>query len=370
MGKNLIDLYTDYLISSFSSTTATGLSTLVDGSLSHDQITTFLAESDLDSKSLWLNVKPMVRELEKAKGTGVLIFDDSIAQKPYSDENEIVCYHWDHAKQRHVKGINFLNCLFQKDGISLPISAEIIEKNEYFIDQKTGKKKRRSSITKNELMQKMLTVAQNNRVLYDYVLADSWFSSADNMKFIKKNLQKEFVFALKSNRLVALSLEDKLEGKFVPIDSLPLNEDTLISVYIKGLDFPVSLVKQSFTNKDDSEGELYLACSDSPCDYSQITTIYQKRWSVEEFHKSLKQNASLEKSPTHVKKTQKNHFFASIYAFVKLEQLKIKNSMNHFAIKTRLYINALRASMKELHSMREALAWKITLGKYYARNMS
>ena len=51
MGKNLIDLYTDYLISSFSSTTATGLSTLVDGSLSHDQITTFLAESDLDSKS-------------------------------------------------------------------------------------------------------------------------------------------------------------------------------------------------------------------------------------------------------------------------------------------------------------------------------
>jgi hypothetical protein len=82
MSKNLIDLYTDYLISSFSQTTATGLSSIVGGSLSHDQITTFLAESDLDSKSLWLNVKPMVRELEKAKGTGVLIFDDSIAEKP------------------------------------------------------------------------------------------------------------------------------------------------------------------------------------------------------------------------------------------------------------------------------------------------
>ena len=63
MSKNLIDLYTDYLISSFSQTTATGLSSIVGGSLSHDQITTFLVESDLDSKSLWLNVKPMVREL-------------------------------------------------------------------------------------------------------------------------------------------------------------------------------------------------------------------------------------------------------------------------------------------------------------------
>lgn len=356
MCNNLIDLYTDYLISSFSKTTATGLSSIVDGCLSHDQITTFLAESNLDSKSLWLKVKPMVRELEKAKGTGVLIFDDSIAQKPYSNENEIVCYHWDHANKSHVKGINFLNCLFEKDGVSLPIATEIIEKDERFIDQKTGKEKRRSSITKNELMQKMLTVAKNNLVLYNYVLADSWFSSADNMKFIKKNLQKEFVFALKSNRLVALSLEDKLEGKFVPIDSLPLNEDTLISVYIKGLDFPVSLFKQFFTNKDDSEGELYLACSDSSSDYSQITAIYQKRWSVEEFHKSLKQNASLEKSPTHVKKTQQNHFFASIYAFVKLEQLKMKKSMNHFAIKARLYINAMKASMNELHCMKQALA--------------
>ena len=142
----------------------------------------------------------MVRELEKAKGTGVLIFDDSIAEKPYSDENEIICYHWDHAKNSHVKGINFLNCLFEKDGVSLPIATEIIEKNERFIDQKTGKEKRRSSTTKNELMQKMLTVAQNNRFLYGYVLADNWFSSADNMKFIKKDLQKEFVFAHKSKK--------------------------------------------------------------------------------------------------------------------------------------------------------------------------
>jgi hypothetical protein len=82
MCKNIIDLYTDFLISSFSRTTATGLSSIADGCLSHDQVTTFIAESNLDSKSLWLYVKPMVRELETAKGNGVLIFDDSIAAKP------------------------------------------------------------------------------------------------------------------------------------------------------------------------------------------------------------------------------------------------------------------------------------------------
>ena len=42
--KALLDLYTDYLISSFSYTTATGLSQLLDHALSHDQITRFLAQ--------------------------------------------------------------------------------------------------------------------------------------------------------------------------------------------------------------------------------------------------------------------------------------------------------------------------------------
>ncbi len=44
MNKQLLDLYSDYLISSFNKTTATGLSQLVDGSVSHDKISHFLAE--------------------------------------------------------------------------------------------------------------------------------------------------------------------------------------------------------------------------------------------------------------------------------------------------------------------------------------
>ena len=44
MNKQLLDLYSDYLISSFNKTTATGLSLLVDNSVSHDKISRFLAE--------------------------------------------------------------------------------------------------------------------------------------------------------------------------------------------------------------------------------------------------------------------------------------------------------------------------------------
>src|SRR5687768_1813837 len=102
MTKELLDLYSDYLLSSFGATTATGLSKLLDGAVSHDQVTRFLSEKVKTSSDLWRVVKPLVREIESEEG--VLIFDDSIEEKPYTDENDIICWHYDHTRsqcQRH-----------------------------------------------------------------------------------------------------------------------------------------------------------------------------------------------------------------------------------------------------------------------------
>ena len=110
MDKNLLDLYSDYLLSSFGATTATGLSALVDGQISHDQITRFLSQADYTSKELWHQVKPVVRTMEREDG--VLIFDDTIQEKPHTDENELICWHFDHSKNRSVKGLNLLNCVY------------------------------------------------------------------------------------------------------------------------------------------------------------------------------------------------------------------------------------------------------------------
>ena len=80
MKKQDLEIYTDYLISSFGATTATGLSSMVDGEISHDHVTRFLSNNEFTSKDLWLHVKPVVRELEKSNA-GVLIFDDTIQEK-------------------------------------------------------------------------------------------------------------------------------------------------------------------------------------------------------------------------------------------------------------------------------------------------
>lgn len=171
------------------------------------------------------------------------------------------------------------------------------------------------------------------------------------MMFVRHELHKEFIMPLKSNRKVALTLADKQRGAYVAVESLALEEGAVREVYLEAVDFPLLFTKQVFTNDDRTTGTLYLVASDPTLTYDEVTTLYQRRWRVEDYHKSLKQNASLAKSPTRTTRTQTNHFFAALCAFVKLEQLKIKTKLNHFALKSKIYVSALQRAYEELQSL-------------------
>jgi len=348
--KAILDLYSDYLVSSFGATTATGLSALLDGEISHDQITRSLAKKKAGSKEIWQIAKPYVRQVEDK--SGLLIIDDSIEEKPYTDENEHICWHYDHSKDRQVKGINFISLLYHSQGVSLPIGFVLVTKTEIYKDEKTGKIKRRSTTTKNEHYRQMLKQAVQNQVKFKYVLNDIWYAAAENMNFIKQELKKHFIMPLKSNRKVALSQDDKRKGKYVCVEAVDIKSECTKTIYLEGIAFPLLLAQQIFTNEDGSTGILYLVTSDTSLTYERITTIYQTRWKVEEYHKSLKQNVSLSKSPTQTINSQTNHFFAALWGYIKLEVLKLQSKQNHFALKSKLYIQALKQAFAAWQSLK------------------
>jgi len=354
--KREMDLYTDYLLSSFGPVTATGLSSLLDGSLSHDRITRLLSGQEYGSRELWQEVKSLVRSHEHEDAC--LIFDDTIISKPYTDENEMICWHWDHSKNRNEKGINLLTAFYhtqsltESEPLRIPISFECVKKTVRYCDPKTGKEKRKSTVTKNEMMRCMVQQAKENQHLkFRYVLADSWFSSSDNMLFIDR-LKKYFVMDIKSNRLCMFSSEDRNRGQWTSLDELALQPEQPVKVWIKDLAIEVILCKFVFTNKDGSIGEMYLASNDLNLSTEKFQTLYKKRWSVEEYHKSLKQNASLAKSPTRTVTTQTSHLFASLLAYVKLERLKFVHRLNHFALKAKVYFAALKMAWKQLDHLK------------------
>jgi hypothetical protein len=226
---------------------------------------------------------------------GVLIFDDTIQEKAWTDENELMCWHYDHCSGRMVRGINLLNAVYHSQGTTIPVAFELVKKPIQYCDIATKRHKRKSEKTKNELMREMIDVCLRNDLKFRFILMDCWFASEENFDFITGK-GRHFIAALKDNRLVALSEEDRKEKRFVRVDELDIPEKTAVQGWLKGYAKAVLLVRQVFKNKDGSTGILHLVCSDLTCDYDAITTTYKKRWSVEVFHKSRVPPASLRKT--------------------------------------------------------------------------
>ena len=142
-------------------TTATGLSSLLDGGLSHDKVSRFLADREYTSKGLWKEVKFTVRAI--ASEQAVLIVDDTIHEKPHSDESELICWHYDHCTGLTVKGINLLHMVYTSGNMNIPVAFELVKKPFVFFDIETHKEKRKSDVTKNTLMQQMLSACSCNQ---------------------------------------------------------------------------------------------------------------------------------------------------------------------------------------------------------------
>ncbi len=143
------------------------------------------------------------------------------------------------------------------------------------------------------------------------------------MQFIQSK-KKFFIFDLQDNRLSILadSVTERPNKKtqWINIKSLDIPDNTPVKVWLKDMDFPVLITKQIFKNENDKTTVVrFLVSNDFSLTNEDFTTIYKKRWSVEEYHKSLKQNVGIAKSPTRTVTTQTNHLFCSILAYVKIE---------------------------------------------------
>ena len=62
-------------------------------------------------------------------------------------------------------------------------------------------------------------------------------------------------------------------------------------------------------------------------------------------------NLSLGKLPAHSQRTRFNHMFLATYAVFKLECLKIKTKLNHFALRTKLLISANQSAFAQLKAI-------------------
>jgi len=90
---------------------------------------------------------------------------------------------------------------------------------------------------------------------------------------------------------VALNIEDKNIGKYVTISKLDAEYFNGRLLYLQGIEIALKISRQgSKEGTDDDSNYLYLASNDRGLTDDKILEIYKKRWKVEAYHKSLKQN--------------------------------------------------------------------------------
>ena len=345
MGRVAVrNVYVDYVLSGSSQISAVDLSEAVDGRFSHDQISRMLSSGEVNDKMLYQQSKILIKQ-KSVKGPVTLSIDDSIQPKPYSEVNGVVNWHYDHTKGWCVKGINFVSALWSDEKVSVPLSLHVVEK-ELVWNEKKDTEEWQIKTSKNELFCQMAGRLTRSKEV-DYVLSDSWYSSKENMQFVFEQCETNFIMALKSNRLVTRSEKEAAKSNFRPLEELRLGKRA-VKLYLKGLDFPVLVVKKVFKNGEKSSGTLYLASSDLELGYEDIFNLYKRPWKIEEYHKSLKSNCSLGKCQAHSHVTQKSHFYCAALAYLLLEKTKAKEDKNHFALKKELTILQVKYGMKAI----------------------
>jgi hypothetical protein len=299
------DLYCAFLEVTSDRYSALSLSEVApDGStLSHDSISRWLADEKVQPKDLWQAAKP-----EVVSTPGILVFDDVVIDKSRSGKTELV--NWQYAGSKHdvTKGIGVVNALWQtsKDQY-VPIDYRIWNPVE------DGK-------TKNNHFRDMLAAAMQRQLNPEMVVADSWYSSLDNLKSVRSH-GWDWVMGLRSNRLV--------NKPHVQIKSLDIPDEGLV-VHLKGYGW-IKLFR--FVTKHGRTD--YIGTSKLDLTREQVKEYFERRWSVEVLHRELKQTCGFARCLANTGRAQRNHIGLSILTWIQRHKRRIQDKRNN--LQTSMY---------------------------------
>lgn len=320
--KCSLSLYSEFLLANQNRYSGSELSKVSPTqNMHHDSVSRWLANSDYKPIELWGQVKHLI---EKEKG--YLVGDDSVLSKIYSRHNELAKKQYSGNAHRLINGIDIVNLLWTGGDEYVPVDYRIYNKET---DQKT----------KNDHFRDILKKAKKRGFSPKYVLMDAWYASIENLKFITKNCEWNFICSLKSNRQVCVR-----QGGYIPVSDLELAEKQVRKVWLKEYGY-VLVCKLVDKNGDIT----YLATSNlSLTDYDKFINHHDHRWMIEEFHRGIKQTTGIEKCYSVKAASQKTHIFASFVAFVKLETIRVKERISWYeqkaAIGRMATFNHLRAN--------------------------
>jgi hypothetical protein len=321
--------YCQYLLSSQINYTITNFADHSER-FSHDMINRYLSGDRITPHLVWENVSPYIIPSED----GYVIFDDTVLDKRYSFNIDLVRRQYSGNAHQVIKGIGVVTCVYVNPAID---QFWIIDYRIYDPDG-DGK-------TKLIHVQEMLSLLVYHKQLpFEAVLMDSWYATKDLMLHIEK-LEKRYYCPLKVNRLV-----DDSNGlkPYQRIDALIWTATELQEgkrIKIKG--FPKDHKVKLFRVVSSTRRTDYVVTND----YAQDSTSAAQeacdwRWKIEQFHREGKQLTGIERCQCRLARIVRNHIGCAILVWIRLKQVANETAQTIYQVKHGLLSEYLRQQLK------------------------
>lgn len=230
----------------------------------------------------------------------ILVADDTILEKPRSEKIELVHYQYSGNTHDVVADIGMVNLLWHglDSQESVPVDYRIYDKNT------DGK-------TKNAHFCDMLKLAKEGGLHLQAVVMDSWYSSLDNLKSIRSD-GWDWVTTLRKNRVVNRNV--RLETLSIPNEGL--------SIHLRGYGWITVFKFESKNGPVD-----YVATSIKKPRLEQVKALVKARWSIEVYHRQIKQPCGIERCQARTGRAQRNHIFLAVAAWFKQQAQRLTNKI-------------------------------------------
>jgi hypothetical protein len=297
--------YGQFLVNSPVNVTGTYFADTSSG-FAHDRVSDFLKHSKLTPRIIRdkaLSEIPLTPH-------GFVLFDDSVIDKDFSFDIEMVRSQYSGNAHDVIKGIGVVTCVYYS-----PTTDQFYALDYRIFDPE------RDGLSKLDHVRDMLDILKARNVAYGYVLMDSWYAVTELMVHIHE-LGKIYYCPLKNNRKVddsggtrpyravsTLSWDqtDLATGKIIKVHKFP--RDMKVKLFC----VPVS------TNRTD-----YVITNDmTQSSMDGVRKACAIRWKIEEFHRELKQVTGIEKCQARKGRSQRNHINLCIQAWMVLKTASI-----------------------------------------------
>ena len=320
--------YCQYLLSSQVNYTLTNLAEHLK-SFSHDTINRYLKGEKLSPRLLFEQVQPLLVLDPEA----YLIFDDTVLDKSFGPNIEVVRKQWSGNKKGVISGIGVVSCVYVNP------ETECFWVIDYRIfDPDTDAK------SKLDHVREMLGSAEHREVPFEAVLMDTWYAAKEIMLLID-GMKKTFYCPLRSNRQVD---DSGGERPYQRVDTLNWSERGLEQgklVKIKG--FPKDYKVKLFRVAVSSNRTEWIVTNDLSRDSThEAREVRGVRWKIEEFHREAKQLTGIESCQCRASRIQRNHIGCAMLVWSRLKHLAYQSGQSIYQIKRGLLHDYLVQQLK------------------------